>query len=232
MNDTSATIDPNDVILENITADTLRLDTTGALIERMADLAYHAFREPPWNDDLEKPRLHFGLGADLMRRNAMALIAKAKVTSETIGYTLGYEIFRQSDDPRDLTLGAISGSGALDELFEAGERIFYGDTLCVDPAYRRRNIAFTLTASQIDRLRREGFAYRIGRTSIASEPMKALYAKLGFWNYQFMILCIPNGNTGCFGFKHYRAHCSQRLMRFGLSNYHRLRIASLYTSFR
>jgi len=42
------------------------------MIKEMSDLAYHAFREPPWNDDPEAPRLHFGLGVDLVRRSAKA----------------------------------------------------------------------------------------------------------------------------------------------------------------
>ncbi|MGR8941871.1 MAG: GNAT family N-acetyltransferase [Gammaproteobacteria bacterium] len=172
--------DMGDVIIESIGVEALRADKSGDVIGQMADLAYRAFREPPWSDDLEKPRLHFGLGVDLMRRNALALIAKSKCSNKIIGYTLGYEVLRLSDDTRDLTLGSIAGTHALDELFEEGRRIFYGDTLCVDSAYRRRNIAFNLTVCQIEALRRERFAYRIGRTAIDNVSMKTLYIKLGF----------------------------------------------------
>ena len=71
-------MDVDDIAIERIGVEDLRADTSGVLIEQMGSLAHRAFREPPWNDDLEKPRLHFGLGVDLMRRNAVALIAKAK----------------------------------------------------------------------------------------------------------------------------------------------------------
>ena len=63
-------IDISPILLED-----LREDASGSMIKEMSDLAYHAFREPPWNDDLEAPRLHFGLGVDLMRRSAKAWIA-------------------------------------------------------------------------------------------------------------------------------------------------------------
>src|SRR5437868_3114955 len=53
-------------------------DASGSMITEMSDLAYHAFREPPWNDNLEAARLHFGLGVDLMRRSAKAWIACSK----------------------------------------------------------------------------------------------------------------------------------------------------------
>ena len=149
-------MDVDDIAIERIAVEDLRADTSGVLIEQMGSLAYRAFREPPWNDDLEKPRLHFGLGVDLMRRNALALIAKAKASGKIAGYALGYEVLRESEDPRDLTLSAISGTTALDYLFEGGKRVFYGDTLCVDPDARRRQIAYGLVAAQIPVLRRRG----------------------------------------------------------------------------
>ena len=71
-------MDVDDIAIERIGVEDLRADKSGVLIEQMGSLAYRAFREPPWNDDLEKPRLHLGLGVDLMRRNAVALIAKAQ----------------------------------------------------------------------------------------------------------------------------------------------------------
>ena len=139
-------MDVDDIAIERIAVEDLRADTSGVLIEQMGSLAYRAFREPPWNDDLEKPRLHFGLGVDLMRRNAVAFIAKAKASGKIAGYALGYEVLRESEDHRDLTLRAISGTTALDYLFEGGTRVFYGDTLCVDPDARRRQIAYGLVA--------------------------------------------------------------------------------------
>jgi ribosomal protein S18 acetylase RimI-like enzyme len=169
-----------DIAIERIAVEDLRADKSGVLIEQMGFLAYRAFREPPWNDDLEKPRLHFGLGVDLMRRNALALIAKARDSGQIAGYALGYEVFQESEDPRELTLRAISGTTALDYLFEDGKRVFYGDTLCVDPGARRRQIAYGLVAAQIQVLRGEGFAVRIGRTAMNATAMRGLFAKLGF----------------------------------------------------
>jgi ribosomal protein S18 acetylase RimI-like enzyme len=173
-------MDVDDIAIERIAVEDLRADTSGVLIEQMGSLAYRAFREPPWNDDLEKPRLHFGLGVDLMRRNAVAFIAKAKASGKIAGYALGYEVLRESEDHRDLTLRAISGTTALDYLFEGGKRVFYGDTLCVDPDARRRQIAHRLVAAQITVLRSEGFTYRIGRTAVNATAMRGLFAKLGF----------------------------------------------------
>ena len=185
-------MDVDDIAIERIAVDDLRADTSGVLIEELASLAYRAFREPPWNDDLERPRLHFGLGVDLMRRNAVAFIAKAEASGQIAGYALGYEVFQESDDPRDLTLGAISGTTALDDLFEGGNRVFYGDTLCVDPDARRRQIAYGLVAAQIPVLRSEGFAYRIGRTALNATAMRGLFAKLGFQELEVRDAVFPD----------------------------------------
>ena len=173
-------MDIDDIAIERIAVEDLRADTSGVLIEQMGSLAHRAFREPPWNDDLEKPRLHFGLGVDLMRRNAVAFIAKAKASGKIAGYAVGYEVLRESEDHRDLTLRAISGTTALDYLFEGGTRVFYADTVCVDPGARRRQIACGLAAAVIPVLRREGFTYYIGRTAIGAIAMRSLFAKLGF----------------------------------------------------
>jgi hypothetical protein len=170
----------DDIAIERISVEDLRADNSGVLIEQIASLAYRAFRESPWNDDLERPRLHLGLGVDLMRRNALAFIAKSKCSETIAGYTLGYEVFRESGDPRDLTLSAISGSTALDYLFEGGRRVFYDDTVCVDPQARRQLLAFKFAVAQLTVLRREGFGFRIGRTSVRATAMRALFAKLGF----------------------------------------------------
>ncbi len=172
--------DGHDIAVERICVEDLRADASGILIEQIASLAYRSFREPPWSDDLERPRLHFGLGVDLMRRNALAFIAKTKGSGAIVGYTLGYEILRESDDPRDLTLGAISGTPALDYLFEEGKRLFYADTVCVDPGARRRQIAYGLAAALIPVLRSQGFIYQIARTATNATAIRALFAKLGF----------------------------------------------------
>jgi ribosomal protein S18 acetylase RimI-like enzyme len=169
-----------EVEIAPVSVEDLRRDSSGTLVKALAALTYHAFREPPWSSDLEEPRLHFGLGVELMRRNARAWIARTNPPGKVVGYILGYEVFREREDLRDLTLCEISGTRALDYLFEGGRRVFYGDTLCVDPGFRRRHIAYKLSAAQIDMLRAEGFTYRIGRTAITGEAMRALYTKLGF----------------------------------------------------
>lgn len=155
-------------------------DASGSMITEMSDLAYHAFREPPWNDNLEAARLHFGLGVDLMRRSAKAWIACSKPAPKVVGYILGYEAFLQSDNARDLSLRDICGTDALNYLFEGATRVFYEDTLCVDPQCRRQHIAQKLSFTLIDALRDEGFTYLTGRTSIAAEAMRALFMKLHF----------------------------------------------------
>ncbi|MGR8979048.1 MAG: GNAT family N-acetyltransferase [Gammaproteobacteria bacterium] len=176
----SPAIKNNDaVIIERLSVETLRADKSGVMIEQMAELAYQAFREPPWSDDLARPRLHFGLGVDLMRRHAVAYIAKDK-PNRIIGYTLGYEIFWRSKDSRELTLSAIAGTPVLDKLFEAGRRVFYIDTLCVNRLFRRRRIAYRLAAAQLDEVRTEGFGYCISRTSVINASMISLFTKLGF----------------------------------------------------
>jgi hypothetical protein len=173
-------MDIADIAIERIAVEDLRADTSGVLIDQMASLAYRAFREPPWNDDLERPRLHLGLGVDLMRRNAVGFIAKAKASGKIAGYALGYEVFQENEDPRELTLHAISGTTALHYLFEEGKRVFYADTVCVDAGARRRQIACGLAETVIPVLRREGFIYYIGRTAIGAIAMRSLFAKLGF----------------------------------------------------
>jgi ribosomal protein S18 acetylase RimI-like enzyme len=170
----------DDIAIERVSVEDLRADKSGVLIEQLASLAYRAFREPPWSDELERPRLHLGLGVDLMRRSAVGFIAKDKDSGKIAGYALGFEVFRESEDHRDLTLSAISGTTALDYLFEGGTRVFYADTVCVDPGTRRRQIACGLAAAVIPVLRREGFTYDIGRTDIGAIAMRSLFAKLGF----------------------------------------------------
>jgi len=125
-------------------------------------------------------RLHFGLGVDLMRRSAKAWIAWSNPASKVVGYILGYEAFLQSDNARDLSLGDICGTDALNYLLEGATRVFYEDTLCVDPRCRRQHIAQKLSFALIDALRDEGFTYLIGRTSIAAEAMRSLFVKLQF----------------------------------------------------
>jgi hypothetical protein len=51
----------DEIDISTILVEDLREDASGSMIKEMSDLAYHACREPPWNDDL---------GVDLMRRSA------------------------------------------------------------------------------------------------------------------------------------------------------------------
>jgi ribosomal protein S18 acetylase RimI-like enzyme len=170
----------DEIVISPILVEDLRQDTSGRMIKEMSDLAYHAFREPPWNDNLEAPRLHFGLGVDLMRRSAKAWIACSKPARKVVGYILGYEAFLQSDNARDLSLKDICGTDSLNYLFEGATRVFYEDTLCVDRRCRRQHIAQKLSFALIDALRDEGFTYLTGRTSIAAEAMRTLFMKLQF----------------------------------------------------
>jgi ribosomal protein S18 acetylase RimI-like enzyme len=170
----------DEIVISPILVEDLRQDTSGRMIKEMSDLAYHAFREPPWNDNLEAPRLHFGLGVDLMRRSSKAWIACSKPARKVVGYILGYEAFLQSDNARDLSLKDICGTDSLNYLFEGATRVFYEDTLCVDRRCRRQHIAQKLSFALIDALRDEGFTYLTGRTSIAAKAMRTLFMKLQF----------------------------------------------------
>jgi ribosomal protein S18 acetylase RimI-like enzyme len=180
MIDPSTMTHMEDICIAKISVEELRADTTGSLIEQITDIAYHAFREPPWNDDLEKPRLHLGLGVDLMRCNASAYIARTNVANHIVGYILGYEVVRMTEDPRDLTLGQISGANSLDYLFDQSSRVFYMDTICVDANFRQKQTAYKLVINQIDELCLKGFTCYIGRTAISNVSMKSLFNKLGF----------------------------------------------------
>jgi len=78
-------------------------DPHGRTATQMANLADRAFREPPWNDHLAVSRLLVGLGVDLMRRNAAAVVAADTGTDSVVSYALGYELATSTQDPRDLT---------------------------------------------------------------------------------------------------------------------------------
>jgi ribosomal protein S18 acetylase RimI-like enzyme len=163
-----------------VSIEELRADKSGVIVEQLAALIYGVFRVPPWNEDYEKPRILFGLGIELMRRNAVLYIAKTKRSGEIIGYILGHEVIKQREDPRDRTLSEIAGTHALDYLFEGGKRVFYVDGLGIAPGFRRLHIAERLSSALIEELRKRGFAYRLGRTDTKAEAMRALFTKLGF----------------------------------------------------
>jgi len=158
----------------------LREDHSGSLIDAIAKLAFDCFREPPWSDDHSLPRLHFGLGVDLMCRNAAAFLARDGSAGSVAGYSVGFEVFETSQDPRDPTLEAISGTAGLNHLFEGGKRLFYWDTLCVDPRFRRQRIAIRLARATMECLPEQGLSLLIARTDRAALPMRRLLQRLKF----------------------------------------------------
>jgi ribosomal protein S18 acetylase RimI-like enzyme len=172
--------DLKELEIARVSVEELRADKSGALIEQLATLIYDVFREPPWNEEPEKPRIHFGLGTGLMRRNAILYIAKIKSSGKIVGYIMGLELLSETEDHRDCTLSEISGTHALDFLVEGGKRVFYVSGLGVDPKFRRCHVAERLSVALINELRMEGFTYRLGRTDISATAMRALYTKLGF----------------------------------------------------
>jgi len=180
MSGDAVSAEPQAVEIVPVSVETLRADTNGRTVREMAELAYHAFREPPWCDDCERPRLHFGIGVDLMRHHALALIARSSGSNRTVGYVLGYEVVREGEGPRQSTLADIAGTDALYRFLPAAARVFYVDTLCVDPRFRRQHIAERLYRSLNDRLRREGFDFHINRTHVAAYAARRLCAKLDF----------------------------------------------------
>src|SRR6202023_1643629 len=109
-----------------------------------------------------------------------AWIAWSKPASKVVGYILGYEAFLQSDNARDLSLRDIYGTDALNYLFEGATRVFYEDTLCVDPQCRRQHIAQKLSFALIDALRDEGFTYFPGGPPIPARARRRLFMKLQF----------------------------------------------------
>ncbi|HLF98022.1 MAG TPA: GNAT family N-acetyltransferase [Methylococcaceae bacterium] len=162
------------------TLEILCAEMSGVTVERLAGLIHRVFRDPPWNEDHQMPRIIFGLGAGMMRRNAMLYLARTTVSGRIAGYIMGHEVLRQREDSRDLTLGEIVGTDALDPLFDGGKRVFYVDGQGVATDFRRRCIAERLSLALIDELRRQGFNYRLGRTDITAGAMRSLFAKLGF----------------------------------------------------
>jgi ribosomal protein S18 acetylase RimI-like enzyme len=158
----------------------LRAEKSGLLVEQLALLIHGIFRGPPWNEDDEMPRILFGLGTEMMRRNAILYVAKAKCSGTIAGYLMGHEVRERIEDPRDRTLGEIAGTPALDYLFEGGKRVFYVDGLGVAPDFRRRHVAERLSLALIEELRLQGFDYRIGRTDTTARPVRSLFTKLGF----------------------------------------------------
>ena len=168
------------LVISELRIEDLRADHTGAVIEHIAQIAQAAFREPPWQDDHQLARLHFGIAVDLMRRNALAFLARDADSGQVAGYSAGYEVVASSDDPRDIALAQLCGTDDLGHLLADGGRVFYWDTLCVAPAYRRRHAGQELARAALARLPMAGFSHCLVRTDLAAIPMRGLLAKLGF----------------------------------------------------
>jgi hypothetical protein len=93
-------MNPEEVEIVPVSVEELRADKSGSLVAQLATLIYEVLREPPWNEQLERPRIHFGLGVELMRRGVILYIAKTEHSGEIIGYILGHEVLRERRPPR------------------------------------------------------------------------------------------------------------------------------------
>ena len=158
----------------------LRSDQYGLLISDVADIISKVFSEPPWNEKFSAARIMFGLGVEMMRKNAILIIARHKQEGHLIGYMLGQELVVDSDDSRDQTFFKISGGYDLDFLAHNNQRTFYVSGLGVTSKYRRMGVAERLSATLISELRRHKFHNRIGRTDKQAFGMRNLYIKQGF----------------------------------------------------
>jgi len=163
-----------------ITLADLRADESGVLISNLAEIICEVFSEPPWNERFSASRIMFGLGIEMMRKNAMLIIARHKQEGHVIAYMLGQELVIASDDPRDQTFLKISGGHDLDVLANNQQRTFYVSGLGVRATYRRLGVAEQLSATLLSELRRHQFDYRLGRTDLQAHGMRKLYSKQGF----------------------------------------------------
>jgi len=163
-----------------ITLTDLRSDQYGLLIPDLAEIICEVFSEYPWNESFSAARIMFGLGVEMMRKNAILIIARHKKEGHLIGYILGQELVVESDDIRDQTFFKNSGDHALDFLANNNQRTFYVGGLGVRSKYRRLGVAEQLSATLISELRRHKFDYRIGRTDMQANGMRNLYIKQGF----------------------------------------------------
>jgi ribosomal protein S18 acetylase RimI-like enzyme len=150
------------------------------MISELAELICDVFSEPPWNERFSATRIMFGLGVEMMRKNAILIIAKHKQEGHVIAYMLGQELVVESDDPRDQTFLKISGGHDLDALGNNQQRTFYVSGLGVRAKYRRLGVAEQLSATLLSELRRHQFDYRLGRTDLQAHGMRKLYIKQGF----------------------------------------------------
>jgi ribosomal protein S18 acetylase RimI-like enzyme len=163
-----------------VTLAELRSDNNGRLASEIAGVIQQVFSEPPWHENYTIGRLNLGLGVALMRKNPILYIATRKSDEKVIGYLLGQELLRNSDDPRNQTLYTISGTDELNYLLENDKRVFYVSGVGVYKEYRGSGIATRLSMSLIEELRRQKYDYRLGRTHLTAAKMRNLYAKQGF----------------------------------------------------
>jgi len=163
-----------------ITINDLRSDQQGVLISDLTEIICEVFSEPPWNENFSASRIMFGLGIEMMRKNAILVVAKHKQHGHIIGYLLGQELLIKSEDPRDQTFFKISGSYDLDFLANYKLRTFYVGGLGVKSKYRRLGVAEQLSSTLISELRLHKFDYRLGRTDQQAYGMRNLYIKQGF----------------------------------------------------
>ena len=128
---------PKDIKINTLSLADLRKDHEGILIKQVSRLIKDVFSEPPWNENFSIPRLQFGLGIEMMRKNPLLLVAQINNLGDSIvGYLLGQELFQHSSDPRNQTLYKIAGNKDLDYLFGDGKRVFYVSGIGVLPGYR------------------------------------------------------------------------------------------------
>lgn len=176
---TNRIIQAEGIGIRALSLEMLRADESGLQAQQMAELAYHAFREPPWADTCEIPRLLFGLGVDLMRDQARALAAVDHSSGDLVAYLVGYQVFRPADGPGKIRFADISGGPGLEQCIAADARVFYVDTVCVHPGFRRRHLAERMYLRLNRILIDAGFDLHLSRTSVNAQAVRDLFLKLG-----------------------------------------------------
>ncbi len=166
--------------IKRIRLEDLRSDQAGSLVSHLSTLICDVFSEPPWYETYTHSRIIFGLGVEMMRKNAILFIAQTNQSNKIIGYILGQELLKNTDDERNQTLSKISSGVELDSYINDDERVFYVGGLGVIKDYRRMGVAEQLSAGLILELKSQGFNYRLGRTDLAADKMRKLYIKQGF----------------------------------------------------
>lgn len=166
--------------VKRISLEDLRSDQAGSLSSHLSALICDVFSEPPWHETYAHSRIIFGIGVEMMRKNAILFIAQGNNSNKIIGYILGQELLKKTNDERNQTLSKISSGIALDKYIGDNQRVFYVGGLGVTKDYRRMGVAEKLSESLILELKNQGFNYRLGRTDLAADKMRKLYIKQGF----------------------------------------------------